>query len=699
MPSKQGSNRNLEAEEALQAVVVADSFNNRFQPLTQELPRCLLPLVNVPLIEYTLEFLAVGGIQEIYVLTCAYGDKIKQYLKTSKWNKSGIKITTVDTPGLRSMGDALREVDRKGLVKSDFVLISGDVVSNMNLEKAITVHKTRRSTDKNAIMTMVVKSASDHHRTRARGEEALFVIDAKTHECVHYETSEVYPKKTRTELELEWFQKHPDLQVRNDFIDCQVDICSLDVPALFQENFDYQHIRTDFVRGVLESDVLTSTIHCYVLEDDQYASRVRSTHTYDSVSKDIITRWTYPMVPDNNISDDTLYYMSRRHVYLENPVFLARSSVLTSRVILGSSTSVDSDTTISESTIGRDCKIGAGVTIDGSYIWESCEVKSKCKLQECILGKNVVIHENTVISIGCILGSGVQVGPNIVLPPFSKLSTRRYSEDSTGVDTKNSEKYADTAELAPVYDRKVVGAKGRGYLWPSIPFENDLEDLDSRNYLFTEIGRSAEYAGAIQSLNDTDEEGDDEEDDDDDSQGNAGSDDEFSWKEEAGKTLRQVLVPGHTVEDVATELNTTKFAHNVTFNDIRASLVPFVIGQIDLSNHSASAKEVMQSWGAKLLSKYAKSEDDQLDCLQVLHDICADQAESPYKKVFPTMLRLFYENDIADEDAIMKWYGSTARATGALAQVRELAAPLIKFLQEADEESEEESGEEDDESD
>lgn len=38
--------------------------------------------------------------------------------------------------------------------------------------------------------------------------------------------------------------------------DCHIDICSLDVLTLFTDNFDYQQIRRDFVRGLLSDEVL-----------------------------------------------------------------------------------------------------------------------------------------------------------------------------------------------------------------------------------------------------------------------------------------------------------------------------------------------------------------------------------------------------------------------------------------------------------
>ena len=55
----------------------------------------------------------------------------------------------------KTAGEALREIDIKDIIKSDFVLVSGDVVSNMDLGAALEAHKARRDRDKNALMTMV----------------------------------------------------------------------------------------------------------------------------------------------------------------------------------------------------------------------------------------------------------------------------------------------------------------------------------------------------------------------------------------------------------------------------------------------------------------------------------------------------------------------------------------------------------------
>ena len=61
----------LQTQEVLQAVVLADSFAKHFRPVTYTMPKMLMPLASVPMIEYTLEFLAAGGVQEIFIFCCA----------------------------------------------------------------------------------------------------------------------------------------------------------------------------------------------------------------------------------------------------------------------------------------------------------------------------------------------------------------------------------------------------------------------------------------------------------------------------------------------------------------------------------------------------------------------------------------------------------------------------------------------------
>lgn len=89
--------------------------------------------------------------------------------RESKWSKpgSGIRIIPILTAKETfSPGDAMRDIYTRGLVTSDFVLVMGDLVSNIRIDEVVRVHKERRKTNKDAIMTMVVKECGSKHPTK-----------------------------------------------------------------------------------------------------------------------------------------------------------------------------------------------------------------------------------------------------------------------------------------------------------------------------------------------------------------------------------------------------------------------------------------------------------------------------------------------------------------------------------------------------
>jgi len=63
--NKKSNDDEIKREQKLQAILLADSFSKSFRPITLESPKVLLPLMNVPMLEYTIEFLAQNGVEEV----------------------------------------------------------------------------------------------------------------------------------------------------------------------------------------------------------------------------------------------------------------------------------------------------------------------------------------------------------------------------------------------------------------------------------------------------------------------------------------------------------------------------------------------------------------------------------------------------------------------------------------------------------
>jgi len=133
--------------------------------------------------------LASSGVQEVFVFCCSHSDLIKEVISNSKWaqSNSGLKITPIVSPEARSVGDALRDLDAKQIITSDFILITGDVVSNLRIDEIVREHKERKkSLDKEAIMTVVMREAAVQDRPRPGTDASVWLLDSDTSRCLGY---------------------------------------------------------------------------------------------------------------------------------------------------------------------------------------------------------------------------------------------------------------------------------------------------------------------------------------------------------------------------------------------------------------------------------------------------------------------------------------------------------------------------------
>ena len=366
----------------------------------------------------------------------------------------------------------MRDLDGKHLITGDFIVVSGDVISNLPIEGALTKHRARREADKNAIMTMVLREAGRNHRTKSSSVSPVFVIDPTKDRCLHYEEidnhSEEHP--ARLNIDTEIILTHPELDIRQDLIDCSIDICTPDVLSLWSDSFDYQSPRKHYLYGVLKDYELNGkTIHTHIIKED-YAARVRNLKAYDAVSKDILSRWTYPLCPDTNLLPGHTYELRKGSLYQEQGVTLARSCVIGRRTVIGKGTSIGDRTTVRNTVLGRSCKVGRNVTLDGAYIWDNVTIGDGSDVRGAIIADGVVIGKNCSIAAGALLSYGVKIADGVTIESGKRISKSR--RDGS----------------AATSDPEIVGDTGEGYEF--IQGEDEDEDEDDISIASSGLGKA-----------------------------------------------------------------------------------------------------------------------------------------------------------------------------------------------------------------
>lgn len=76
-----------------------------------------MPLVNAPMIDYTLAWLESAGIEEVFVFCCAHSKQVIEYLESSKWfDQPNFSVSTIESHNSASVGDALRVIYERHVV-------------------------------------------------------------------------------------------------------------------------------------------------------------------------------------------------------------------------------------------------------------------------------------------------------------------------------------------------------------------------------------------------------------------------------------------------------------------------------------------------------------------------------------------------------------------------------------------------------
>ena len=78
------SKNNEQSTKGMQAILFAESFNYRFRPMSVERPKCLFPLANIPLLLYSLEFLALNHVKQVILVSTKDSKVFKPVMETFK---------------------------------------------------------------------------------------------------------------------------------------------------------------------------------------------------------------------------------------------------------------------------------------------------------------------------------------------------------------------------------------------------------------------------------------------------------------------------------------------------------------------------------------------------------------------------------------------------------------------------------------
>ena len=125
----------------MRAILLAAGYGTRLRPLTEKIPKCLVPIHGKPLIDYWFENLLLNGIEEIVINTHYLATIVEQYVAKSIW-KSRVKVAYEQN--LLGTGGTLVH-NRDYFQGASFLVAHADNLTIFNVPNFIRAHEERPS--------------------------------------------------------------------------------------------------------------------------------------------------------------------------------------------------------------------------------------------------------------------------------------------------------------------------------------------------------------------------------------------------------------------------------------------------------------------------------------------------------------------------------------------------------------------------
>lgn len=363
----------------MKAVVMAGGQGTRLRPLTSNLPKPMVSVVNKPTALHIMELLAKHGITEVVMTVAFLPQLIRNYFGDGSAFGLNVDYSVEETP----LGTAGSVKNAQHLLDETFLVISGDALTDFDLAEVIAFHRERQ-----AMVTIALKSVDNPL------EFGVVIVDE--------------------EGRIERFLEKPGWgQVFSDTINTGIYVLE---PEIFDYipagvSFDFSH---ELFPRLYE---LRKPLYGVLCEG--YWQDIGNLEQYLQANRDALDGKVKLQIPGVRL---------RGNVWVGQGVSMDSLANVQGPAVVGNYCKIDPSAYIGEHTVlGNNAVLKAGAQVADSVVGENCYLAAGTRVRGAILGNSVDVRNNSIIAEGavvgdqCSVGENALVGNNVKIYPFKTV--------------------------------------------------------------------------------------------------------------------------------------------------------------------------------------------------------------------------------------------------------------------------------------
>jgi len=344
----------------MQAIILVGGLGTRLRPLTNNIPKAVVPMMNQPFLTYQLKLFAKHGIKDVILSVCHLSDYLKSCL--SREEKYGLNLTYISEETPLGTAGAIKNCGK--LLKDTFLVMTGDLLTTINLNEMKNFHHK-----KNAFITMCTKELDDptgYGLVKFDSNRRITRFIEKPGDWREFNTNSIntavwfmdlgvldfIPSNVKYSAEYELFPAL--LKARKPFYSYPTSEYWLD----FGNPSKYMQAHRAFFDGQIEFDNAIQISEKFWVEDK------------------------FDIYPGMKF---------QKPLYIGKNCYLGKEIKIGNYTVLGSNVKIGEQARITNSIIWENTVIGKGASIENCILCTDCHIGNYVQLSNCVLGDKAII--------------------------------------------------------------------------------------------------------------------------------------------------------------------------------------------------------------------------------------------------------------------------------------------------------------------
>ncbi len=356
----------------MKAVILVGGEATRLLPLTCNIPKAMVSVLNIPFLEHVIRYLSSHQTKDITLAQSHLSQPIESYFGNG--SQFGVKLsyTVEDTP----LGTAGAVKNAERYLDETFLVLNGDIFTDLDITAMIDFHLERKAKATIALTPVDDPTSYGLIETNAQGRVTRFLEKPK------------WSQVTTNMINAGTYVLEPEVLAQ--------------IPPETKVSFEHELFPLLLAQGE----------PVYAYPSSAYWIDIGSPEKYLQLHRDLLSGKSsrYTPTPGEEVVIGEQSYIHptaqiRGAVVVGSNCSIGRKVKLTGLVVIGAGGTILEDTVVEESIIWRNARLGQRVNLKNSIVADNCCLNTDSIIEDSILGDNVTVAS------GCKLEPGSRIWP------------------------------------------------------------------------------------------------------------------------------------------------------------------------------------------------------------------------------------------------------------------------------------------------